>query len=64
LAEAPSFGKPIIVYDVASVGAQSYMSVAKELLTRNGSSLTDLSKTEQSTSNVPTELANQGSGAE
>jgi chromosome partitioning protein len=35
LAEAPSFGKPIIVYDVASIGAQSYMSVAKELLTRN-----------------------------
>lgn len=35
LAEAPSFGKPIILYDVASVGAQSYMSVAKELMTRN-----------------------------
>ncbi len=34
LAEAPSFGKPIIVYDVASVGAQAYMSVAKELLQR------------------------------
>ena len=36
LAEAPSFGKPIIVYDVASVGAQSYMSVARELIIRNG----------------------------
>ena len=34
LAEAPSFGKPIIVYDVASVGAQAYMGVAKELLAR------------------------------
>jgi len=34
LAEAPSFGKPIILYDVASVGAQAYMSVAKELLSR------------------------------
>jgi chromosome partitioning protein len=34
LAEAPSFGKPIILYDVASVGAQAYMSVAKELLGR------------------------------
>ena len=32
LAEAPSFGKPIILYDVASVGAQAYMSVAQELL--------------------------------
>jgi chromosome partitioning protein len=34
LAEAPSFGKPIILYDVASVGAQAYMSVAKELMER------------------------------
>ena len=34
LAEAPSFGKPIVVYDVASVGAQAYMSVARELLER------------------------------
>jgi chromosome partitioning protein len=35
LAEAPSFGKPIILYDVASVGAQSYMAVAEELMARN-----------------------------
>jgi len=35
LAEAPSFGKPIIVYDVASIGAQAYMNVAKELLARH-----------------------------
>ena len=35
LAEAPSFGKPIILYDVASIGAQSYVSVARELIARN-----------------------------
>ena len=35
LAEAPSFGKQIVLYDVASIGAQSYMSVARELMTRN-----------------------------
>lgn len=35
LAEAPSFGKPIILYDVASAGAQAYMGVAKELIERN-----------------------------
>ncbi len=34
LAEAPSFGKPIVVYDIASVGAQAYMAVARELITR------------------------------
>lgn len=34
LAEAPSFGKPIALYDVASVGAQAYMDVARELIAR------------------------------
>ena len=34
LAEAPSFGKPIILYDVASVGAKAYMGVARELMAR------------------------------
>ena len=34
LAEAPSFGKPIVLYDVASVGAQAYMAVANELIAR------------------------------
>ncbi len=34
LAEAPSFGKPIIVYDVSSAGAQAYLRVATELLIR------------------------------
>lgn len=37
LAEAPSFGKPIILYDVASVGAQAYMGVARELIGRTSS---------------------------
>jgi len=32
LAEAPSFGKPIILYDLASVGAQAYMGVAREII--------------------------------
>jgi chromosome partitioning protein len=36
LAEAPSFGKPIILYDVASVGAQAYMNAARELIERHG----------------------------
>src|SRR5207253_3546587 len=35
LAEAPSFGKPIILYDVASVGAHAYVKVAEELMRRN-----------------------------
>ena len=34
LAEAPSFGKPILMYDVQSVGAKSYIAVAQELMKR------------------------------
>jgi chromosome partitioning protein len=36
LAEAPSFGQPIVQYDILSVGAQSYLSLATELLARRG----------------------------
>jgi chromosome partitioning protein len=32
LAEAPSYGKPIILYDIRSRGAESYMRLAKEIL--------------------------------
>src|SRR5712692_11003051 len=34
LAEAPSFGKPILLYDVQSVGAKSYLAIAQELIRR------------------------------
>jgi len=34
LAEAPSFGKPILLYDIKSKGAQSYLNLAQELLKR------------------------------
>jgi chromosome partitioning protein len=35
LAEAPSFGKPILLYDPRSRGAESYVQLAKEVI-RNG----------------------------
>jgi chromosome partitioning protein len=35
LSEAPSFGEPIILYDVSSRGAQSYLAFAKEFVERN-----------------------------
>jgi chromosome partitioning protein len=34
LSEAPSFGKPILLYDVASKGAKSYLDLARELVAR------------------------------
>jgi len=35
LGESPSFGKPILLYDAASVGSQSYFSLAREIMTRD-----------------------------
>ena len=35
LSEAPSFGKPIILYDVECLGAQSYLSLAQEVIAAN-----------------------------
>ncbi len=34
LAEAPSFGKPILAYDIRSRGAEAYLSLAAEVLAR------------------------------
>ena len=41
LSEAPSHGKPALLYDVQSKGAQGYLSLAREILesTRGGSAL-------------------------
>lgn len=36
LAEAPSYGKPVLLYDPKSKGAESYRELAAELLSRNG----------------------------
>jgi chromosome partitioning protein len=35
LAEAPSFGKPIVLYDILSAGAQAYLALAREIMRRD-----------------------------
>jgi chromosome partitioning protein len=35
LSEAPSFGKPIVLYDAVSTGTRNYMDLAHEVLVRN-----------------------------
>jgi len=35
LAEAPSFGKPILLYDSVCLGSQNYLALAREVITRN-----------------------------
>jgi chromosome partitioning protein len=39
LSECPSHGKPILLYDVNSKGAMSYLSLAKEIIGKNENSL-------------------------
>ncbi|HKT50863.1 MAG TPA: ParA family protein, partial [Candidatus Angelobacter sp.] len=39
LAEAPSYGKPALLYDVRSRGAESYIRLAKELMERQQNSV-------------------------
>ena len=34
LAEAPSYGKPVIAFDKSSKGAQAYTALAREILER------------------------------
>lgn len=45
LSEAPSFGKPVILYDAASKGATNYLNLAKEILQKNN--LTRIPQTER-----------------
>ncbi len=35
LSEAPSFGKPVLLYDAASIGSRNYIALAKEVLHNN-----------------------------
>jgi chromosome partitioning protein len=49
LAEAPSFGEPIVLYDVLSAGAQSYLSLARELLGSDASFPADWGRWEEDT---------------
>lgn len=40
LSEAPSHGKPVILYDITSMGAIAYLEVAKELIRRHAAAVT------------------------
>ena len=35
LAEAPSYGLPVLIYDKTSKGANAYLALAKEMIAKN-----------------------------
>lgn len=39
IAEAPSFGEPIVMYDILSVGSKSYLALAQEVISRSSAEL-------------------------
>ena len=41
LSEAPSHGKPILLYEIACTGSSNYLNLASEVLERNGEKLSD-----------------------
>ena len=54
LTEAPSFGKPIALYDMASIGAQKYQQLAREILGYKVSQLSDNREVRKNTTDEAT----------
>ena len=44
LSEAPSHGKPVILYDIKSAGSLAYMDIAKEIVSRETSRTQSISE--------------------
>jgi chromosome partitioning protein len=45
LGEAPSYGKPVVMYDADSKGSVNYLNLARELLQKNN--MTELDDSEK-----------------
>ena len=41
VSEAPSHGKPVLIYDIKSIGAQGYMALAREILVKQKKETTE-----------------------
>jgi chromosome partitioning protein len=51
LSEAPSFGRPVLLYDITSIGARNYMALAREILQNNQRFLHDNAASEEASTN-------------
>jgi chromosome partitioning protein len=60
LAEAPSYGKPALVYDVRSRGAESYIRLAKEMMDRIAGTAVSVAQDTTTAAQPQPELASTG----
>ncbi len=51
LSEAPSFGRPVLLYDITSIGARNYMALAREIIQNNQRFLLPESPSEEASTN-------------
>ena len=61
VAESPSFGKPVLLYDATSVGARNYIALAREILKNNQRYLQRYEETQEVASSS-TSMQNNGHG--
>ncbi len=47
LSEAPSYGKPVILYDATSTGSANYLNLAREILQKNSETLVEQEQANQ-----------------
>ena len=59
ISESPSFGKPIILYDIESKGSQAYLSLAKELILKERKKNIDQPELNFTAPEIPQEYQNQ-----
>ncbi len=64
LAEAPSYGKPALIYDVRSRGAESYIRLAKEIMDRIGGTPVSVAQDATTAAQPEPELAPAGTNSQ
>jgi chromosome partitioning protein len=59
VSEAPSFGKPVLVYDLKCVGSEAYLRLATEIIQREKELLADVARRDREGGEVASESAAQ-----
>ncbi len=62
LSEAPSFGKPVLLYDATSIGARNYIALAREIIQNNQRYLHSYEEVKEAVSPRPVSENGRGEG--